>query len=409
MLKLARLLLYFFIFLIPFQYKVIYYSTEAYYSGFFNPYLTFFLYLPDIFYILGILFFGISLIFSNRIYNFIPKNKYLFFLITLFLFAIGLSILFSTEKVISLLVLLRFIQFFSVFYLISIGFIKNSTVLRILVIAVSVSAVIGLLQFINHGSIGLNFLGEPLLSVDSNATSTLGFLDEKILRSYGTFPHPNLFAAYLAFCILVSFQYLGRYKFLFILLLSLGLIFTFSRSVLFALFISLIIYFLIEIKSSKLRYFVIFILLFLFSVLLFYEPIRLRFILGDSAGFIERINYMILAKNMIVENPLGVGLGTFTALGQSFLGTKLMPWLFQPVHNLIILVLSETGIFGALTFLLALIYPIFYILKKSRTSKYAYLISLWVFIIIISQFDHYLLTLYQGQALLFLFWAQFNL
>ena len=85
----------------------------------------------------------------------------------------------------------------------------------------------------------------------------------------------------------------------------------------------------------------------------------------------------------------------------------LAPWVFQPVHNIYLLIAAETGILGLASFLTFL----FFIFKKAwekikslaggeRIYLYSFLFIAYNFLFI-GLFDHFLWDLQQGQLL---FW-----
>jgi len=96
---------------------------------------------------------------------------------------------------------------------------------------------------------------------------------------------------------------------------------------------------------------------------------------------------------MFFHNPFGVGAGNFTLVMSEYSDIKLLPWNYQPVHNIFILAFAELGFFGGVI-LISLI------MKRSTL-----MLPLWLIFIVGASFDHYFLTLYQGQMLFVLFLA----
>jgi O-antigen ligase len=70
-------------------------------------------------------------------------------------------------------------------------------------------------------------------------------------------------------------------------------------------------------------------------------------------------------------------------------------FLIQPVHNIFLLVLSETGVIGLVTFLFVFLKSFLAVIKKRNI----YLLLSLLAITILGMFDHYFLTLQQGQLL----------
>jgi O-antigen ligase len=97
-----------------------------------------------------------------------------------------------------------------------------------------------------------------------------------------------------------------------------------------------------------------------------------------------------------------------------FTSTKLAPWDFQPVHNIYMLIANEMGLAATVVFMLlfvVLAVLLFIKMKKSlRADKLvgAILLSLLAGVFVIGLFDHYLISLYHGQVLLFMVFAIFG-
>ena len=98
---------------------------------------------------------------------------------------------------------------------------------------------------------------------------------------------------------------------------------------------------------------------------------------------------------MVSKNPLfGVGINNFLN-NLSFANSK-QNLLIQPVHNIFLLTFAETGIIG-LCFLIALF--AFAIKLTLQKQNKIYLLMAIFAIIFLGMFDHYFLTLQQGQLL----------
>ena len=90
----------------------------------------------------------------------------------------------------------------------------------------------------------------------------------------------------------------------------------------------------------------------------------------------------------------GTGLGAFVPNSVKVNGIHGNVWLLQPVHNIYLLLLSETGIFGLLMFFLA-----FSILtKNNKKTLNLYLVLIFVFLT--GFLDHYWITLQQNTLVL---------
>ncbi|MBD3341666.1 MAG: hypothetical protein GF353_21355 [Candidatus Lokiarchaeota archaeon] len=417
----SRFFFYLFFAFLPFQVDALLVTENIYFSGFFNPYLSHFIYISDVFLILSLLLLAISLVFSNKrdeIYKkFRDFNKYALigaFILFGFYF---MSVFFANEYWKNSLVhSIRVFEFIIVFFLVSIRFVEIKKLLYVFIGVISFTAVIGIFQYVLQESLGLRFFAEPLLSSDKLGIAKVGLFDRDVLRVYATFSHPNIFAGYLVFAVFFSIYLLRNYKVLFsfiLIVLLLALLLTFSRSAILAFIVSLLVYFSISRIRPSFRYLILAITILLFFVMFFdLLPVLLnRLLFEDTSNLNERILYLSISEKMFYENVFGVGAGNFTAIMQDFTEVKLMPWLFQPVHNIFLLLTNEIGIQGIAMFLGFFFYLFAVLIKKIRkSSKLAenrfnrIILSLGIVILIIGLFDHYFISLYQGQALFWL-WA----
>ena len=114
----------------------------------------------------------------------------------------------------------------------------------------------------------------------------------------------------------------------------------------------------------------------------------------------RRVYLTKAALAMSAEHPLfGVGLQGFTTQVERYAPTKEVVRFVQPVHNTILLVLTETGLLGILAVLTALT------LATPNTRKnLLYAAALTNPILFL---DHYVYTLQTGQLtlLFFIFWV----
>ncbi|PIZ98601.1 MAG: hypothetical protein COX78_02950, partial [Candidatus Levybacteria bacterium CG_4_10_14_0_2_um_filter_35_8] len=136
---------------------------------------------------------------------------------------------------------------------------------------------------------------------------------------------------------------------------------------------------------------------FMFCVL--NTPLLLRFTqisLIDEA-FVQRQLFLKEAFDLFLKHPiLGVGLNNFIVSIPSVMKPSELNSL-QPVHNIFVLNLVETGIIGSLFFL----YFLFLTIKKNYKKK-IFILSIFS-IFFLGFFDHYFLTLQQGQIMLTVF------
>jgi len=132
-------------------------------------------------------------------------------------------------------------------------------------------------------------------------------------------------------------------------------------------------------------------------------------LLSIEAGLVEQKSLnerLVLAQNalaLIKKRPLlGVGLGNFIPAQ-----AEMLPFvrqdvnLLQPVHNIYLLIASETGLIGLLVFI-TMVVKIFWRAGnmtrryKAQTIHRAYVIRPYILILFLGLFDHYWLTLPQN-------------
>lgn len=408
--KTYKIFFYLFFAFLPFQVDVFLFGSEVYDSGFFNPYLSHFMYLSDVMLILGLVFFGLELLFSRAsvvFQKFSFGDKKIFYFLCLIFLSFLISLLFSVNLENSIFYMLRFCEFFVVYLFVVNEVIDFKKVLIVFCAVMFVEAIIGISQYVLQESLGLRFFGEPVVNSNILGVAKVDFMNMKFLRSYGTFPHPNIFAGYLVFAIFSTIQFFKnapKISSFFISVFLLALLLTFSRTGLMAFIVGVFIFLFFVLKKFNKRK------LFVRAFVIFAVAIFLLFILKAFPLFIDRIDsidnlslqyriiYLVIGFAMFFQNPFGVGMGNFTDVMQNFSVLKLSPWEIQPVHNVFVLVLSELGIIGFVVFVSFIVYLFIYSFKK----KDPFFISVCFMILILGSFDHYLFTLYQGQALFWL-------
>ena len=329
------------------------------------------------------------------------KNKFLItnYKILIILIAVVIAgIIQSKSPTAGFFGLLKLLEFvFLGFY--TANYIKKNNfqnILLMLSLGVIFESLLAVAQYLNHGSIQgfFYFFGERFYNSQTPGIANASIGGELFLRPYGTFPHPNVLAGYLfvAMTMLIfNFQF-TIFKFkktLFTSALILGtvsLLLSLSR-VAIILWVLVLSFFLIRklmIKRIPLIIISILILVFLGT----FTPLRQRFtdIRLTDESITQRESLVQSSEAMIKNHPIfGVGLNNFLTNLPAF--EKV-----QPVHNIFLLVLSETGIVGISFFLWFLIKTI----KKVQSSYLLLLVSCLLFLGI---FDHYFLTLQQGQLL----------
>lgn len=270
-----------------------------------------------------------------------------------------------------------------------------STIATPLFIGVFYSSIIAIVQFVLQHSIGgpLWLLGERTFSVDTPGISRFHFCQlstvtcQLSLRPYATFPHPNVLGGFLA----VTLPLLLRLKknlprrqagTLFYISFSLGviaLILTFSRS---AWIVGLVAVVVMIAKNKRLI--MILALIPTVFVLMKVNPLE------ESVVVRQQLNGA--AIKLWAASPLvGVGLGNFLVELPKMLPSKSVYFL-QPVHNIYLLILAETGVVGFILFC--------WLLWKVFLHPFSIYHLSFTILLILGLVDHYPLSLQQGQLLL---------
>jgi O-antigen ligase len=329
-----------------------------------------------------------------------------------------LSLFSSKNLTISFYFLVKILLLIGFYYYIRLKIKKNElvNVYKIIFVGGIVQSLIALSQYIKQGSLGLRYLGESVVAQNLYGVAKIDFLGQKIVRSYGTFSHPNILAVFLLVSICCLLCLVLKHKKPFYLIglpiVVLGLALTFSRTTIFLgslfLFFLLIDLWLMAKRLNLSRkmatgsFFV-----FLSSVIvvfIVFSPLLIqRFNIQEEEQAVSlRVFYNNAAFNIIKKSPLtGVGLGNFI-IKLKEIYPDLASWQYQPVHNIYLLLFSEIGLFGLVAFLFIL----FLIFRDCLGFK-VYSLELLLFgglgivFLAIGFVDHFFFTINQG---ILLFW-----
>lgn len=415
-LNLSRFFLYAYVFLLPFQINLVVYTSAVFEGGNFNPFTSVFIYLNDFIFLFALLFWAYS-IFSHKFREKLTYgNPFLFLILFIFLVFSEISVLFAYDQWLSFTIVIRIVQFVLLYFFIVNKTVKLDTIINVFLASITFQAVIAILQYIFQASLGLHFLGESNISPDAAGVAKIDTEGGKVIRPYGTFPHPNILAGYLLTGIFLAYYKIREKKLIaypVILVLGAAFILAFSRGAFLAFLISALVYFSIKDSKLPIKYIFLILVFLVFFVVLFNleQTFFSRIIFSDTASFEERVTYFTISKNIFYHYPFGIGLGNFTYNLPDFTALKLEPWQFQPVHNAYMLMVNETGVFGGAAFIALFVgfaSAVFMKMKKSTgTFKKLgqVLLAIITSLFVVGMFDHYTVSLYQGMALLFLIFA----
>lgn len=266
---------------------------------------------------------------------------------------------------------------------------------------------IGLFQFLFQKTLGgpLYFLGERSFSSQTPGIALFDFFGQQRLRAYSTFSHPNSFAGFLlagGLTVLAFPSFVRNHWRLAALIVftAAALILSFSRSAWSSLFVIGFLFLTILNPKGKIKNKTLLLVALIVVASFLLAAFGERMV---NVGFSKQTNVserLFLAKTSGViasKNPaFGVGLNNFIPTLSGFKGQSSVVWQLQPVHNIFLLLFSETGLLGLLLFL--------FLIKKTVEAvdveqKSRSLILPLLAIIITGFFDHYWLTLQQNQML----------
>ncbi|OGE43899.1 hypothetical protein A3B45_02620 [Candidatus Daviesbacteria bacterium RIFCSPLOWO2_01_FULL_39_12] len=287
-------------------------------------------------------------------------------------------------------------------YLASLNFAKiKSVIFWALTLAILGQSFLALAQFVKGETLGFWILGERTFSISTPAIAKFDFYGTQFLRPYATFPHPNVLAAFLVLSVALCFALRAKKElFLFSTTAFLGivaLVLTVSRV---AIAVGVVSAFVLLPK----RWF-IWILLVVILASPFLYPRFAAVLNFDNLTLLRREELSKLALQIWAQSPLfGVGLNNFILSSAESLVVGPGRFL-QPVHNIFLLSLAETGVLGLLGLLGLIGYSIFRLINQGSILKTKHFALMWVVIIFLGMFDHYFLTLPQGYRMLFLIWG----
>ena len=207
--KLLEILFYLFLIALPLGTRVLVYQ----FTPGFHEYESISLYANDVFLILFLIIFLVKDRFQLVSWRIKPKFPFHISHFTLiFIFFAFLSIFFATSTGLAIYNFARLGRLVG-FAFAAGKILAEKKVLKRALATIAVLAVIqsgiGFLQFKNQGALGLKWLGESPISVfdggtskilvypDPKATMGVGVEGSRVVRAYGTFPHPNILAAFL--------------------------------------------------------------------------------------------------------------------------------------------------------------------------------------------------------------------
>lgn len=400
-----------------FPIKVSLNTSQQFITGYKSDFLIIFLYLSDI--LLLCLFY--FLVLQKKL-----LSKKIVYLWGLFIFSSLLSIFYKGLNNLAI----------PIYYLalISSGFVTYETVRIIfnniqlkkifistfLILSVTQSLLV-IYQWNKQQSFGLFHVGESNISRETVGVAKIDTPRGKLIRPYGTFPHPNILSVFLLTAWFIGFTLLKPnkhliYPHIYGILTTFCLLLTFSRSTIIIWTISLIALLLYNIIKKLHRKHLYYLLTSLVTLCLFIT-INSQYLLNryNSAYTDGSLNlrnaYNLFAYKFIQNSPIfGIGPGQtmFQMKQNNYLSLK--TYEIQPIHNFPLLIWTEFGIIPLLIILFIAFLTImnlwksFYTaLKDDENKSELFILMVYIFSILALSFtDHYFYTSRQG---ILIFWG----
>ncbi len=370
------------------------------------------------------------------------KKKEIIFLVLFLIFAAG-SIIFTLDPGLGWYSFARLLV--AVVFAFAIARMTENTVWRrtiffVLAVLAVGEGVVALLQFRAQGDIGLSLVGESPIGALMPGTAKAILGDARVVRAYGTFPHPNVLGAFLLiglsalyyawFVMRIPHLTVTRtnYRALFrqyartiattvllslgIFIVGIGIVLTFSRIawVLAAGISLLAVFYLLffpEYRRQSLKLIVVLLAVGFWLQMLFAPFVGSRaHVSWSEPSVVERISYNRLGVTLIKKHPQGMGIGN-QVLRAVYDGDYLRAGmkdsrLWQPIHNTYLLIGAEVGFLGLAAFLVFIAQLV--ITSWGLTNPLLRIIAYQLFTIVLlfSFFDHFFWTLEQGRLMFWL-------
>lgn len=417
LLKIEKALFYLLAFCFFFQARFILWP-----EAFANEWQSVYLYATDIL-ILALFFFWARRS-SRLVKEFFEKGnlKRLIRPLIIFLLLSLASVFVAKNKILGVYGFLKLSEFAALFWYASQNFKKFLSFEKFwqfFVAGAALQSIVALGQFFSQRSLGLKYFESPL-APDLAGVAKIALGEKLIVRAYGLVPHPNILAAILILSLFgLGWLFVKKYRFwrplekggyVFVLCLNFtALFFTFSRLVTVFGLLFFVVWLALNYRQSKREILTVAVLLLVVGTVLsviFWPQVFSRYdpeVLARGQSVDLRMVYNRIAWETILFSPLlGVGQSNFV-FDFSQIYSKLATWVFQPVHNVYLLVAAETGILGFLAFAWFLFSLAWQGLKRRLPSPDNCLICIFGFIITIGLFDHFWWDIQQGQIMFWLF------
>ncbi len=416
-------LFYIFLFLLPWQTRWIIHAGEL--NGGYWEYGTFSLYFTDLIFFITLVCFlywdwkqrkSMRNIFCGES---APRgfSTPIWIVISLFESWIFLSLFWARDFSLGVYAYIRILEGIAFIFLLGHELINTKYLRFSLIGSALCQALFGIIQFFMQYVPASKWLGLSEHFASESGASVVATSTERWLRAYGSFPHPNIFGAFLVvgFLLLLPYYYesLERVRdrillFSATLIFLLGILVAFSRSAWLGLVAGIFVFLCCKENTRKFTsriYPLIIFLSLLFFVSFFRGPIFSR--LNGTGPFEvrsreERLSQYEESLALILSRPLhGTGIGQYTLAVHDDIDATRESFAYQPAHNFYFLMASELGLIGLFLFTILILYPTALFQTRSpfffMSSHYAVVGA----VLFMGLFDHYLWSLQSGRWILF--------
>ncbi|HJX45642.1 MAG TPA: O-antigen ligase family protein [Patescibacteria group bacterium] len=389
-----------FVFLIPSQLALHFWPKWAFVYGIRIDYLAPSIYFSDILILIIFFLWLMEFLLNSRSIKFIKSSLYLIPLLILAILNIG----FATNYYLAIYKWLKFVELIllGIFIIQYKKFEIKKWIVQPLSFSIIFFVIIGLIQFVRRETIGgaLYFLGERTFSIYTPGIALVELFGRQLMRTYSTFPHPNSLAGFMGISILlISFcgKRINRNIYYSAILFALlGILISFSKTVLLTLCIIGIIWLLTKkLKIENIVGRLTLILLIVGSILLLMLRINvLTPRVNNIENIYQRISLIDTSREIIKAKPFfGVGFGNFIINIPNY--SQDNSWILQPVHNIYLLLFTETGLAGIIIFFILFVK----VVDKTNSLRKRNSLYLLLFILLTGFFDHYWLSIQQNLLL----------
>jgi len=384
------MLVFIFSFFLATQLGKHFFFSFSYLSGIRIDYLAPTLYFTDVFSI-PFIFLSIQSLFriKHQLVLYI-KNNILYF--ALFVLLIFINYYFSLSKELWFYTSTRIIQWLLVFYFFKQkGRNKNIYVALLsgLLCGALLELTLTLQQLsLRHSLQGVwYYFGERRFAITTPGIAKAYLFGKEFLRPYGTFSHPNSMGGFylLIYTFVLTQKRITNqlFKSMLLILCSLLILISFSRSALVIYVILNFLYFSRSVFQCRVC------TISKVAVALFLVFIAIN-ISGDRNSFDKRTDFVYKSAQIIIKWPLsGTGAGSYL-IAQHDYPQKFSSFFEQPVHNIFLLLVAQLGV--PLSFL---VFASIFQTMKARSTLLLFFLP-FLSIVLSGIVDHYWLTLQQN-------------